>query len=570
MKSFWMLLLSLLVVVMLASSQLSIAAAQQEAATSSTSSAVANASADTAAQAESSGEEQSDEDEEEAEAEENKDDDSGDNEEEEEEDADDDDEEEEEGKEEEERETHTIESEKLKITFETNGTFVASEMSEVELDPEAWTAFEIEEIVPHGATVRKGEVLVKFDGEKLRDAIDALELDQRLNELAIIKREQELPRLETSIKKSFEQAERSLDEALVDYKNYKETDRELLIKTVEMNLKSTEQYTENAREELRQLEKMYEADDLTEETEEIILKRQRAAVEEADFYLERAKLSHDRNLNLFLPRRDTQEKEYMEQVKLAFERAKTSLETDLSKARYELEKAKRTRAKSLEKHAKLTSDLSLLEIKSPADGVVYYGRCTNGEWSDTASLIGKLLVESNAPTGSTLMTIVEPQPLYIVSSVKEASRPSVAEGQTATMKPTATDSPKLAAKVSKLSSIPVASGKFAMELKLTDDDYPEWLVAGMTGKVKVTTYEKKDALLAPTKAVHSEEDDEDEKFVWLVEEDEIEKRAVTTGKTKGDNVEILDGLEAGDVISLDDEEEEADDDAGNGDDEGED
>lgn len=473
--------------------------------------------------------------------------------------SEDDEDEDEEEEEEEERETHTVETEKLKISFETDGTFVASEMNEVELEPEAWSEFEIVEIVPHGATVRKGEVLVEFDGEKLKDAIDDLELDQRLNELAITKREQELPRLEESIKKNFERAERTLEEALVDYKNYKEIDREVLVKSIEMNLKSTQQYAENTREELRQLEKMYEADDLTEETEEIILKRQRAAVEQADFYLKRAELSHDRNLNLFLPRRDTSEKDYMEQVEMAFERAKTSLETDLNKSRYELEKAKRARSKSLERHAKLTSDLNLLTIKAPADGVVYYGACTNGDWSDTASLIGKLKPEQNAPTGSTLMTIVEPEPLYIISSVKEANRPSVELGQKATIKPTATDGPKLDARVSKVSNIPVASGKFALELELIGDDHPEWLVAGMTGKVKVTTYEKQDAIVAPSKAVHSEEDDEDEKYVWLVDDDAVEKRSVETGKTKGENVEILKGVEEGDLISLEEEDEEEDD-----------
>ena len=43
-----------------------------------------------------------------------------------------------------------------------------------------------------------------------------------------------------------------------------------------MNLKSSEQYLVCAAEELNQLKKMYEADDLTEETEEIILQRSKS------------------------------------------------------------------------------------------------------------------------------------------------------------------------------------------------------------------------------------------------------------------------------------------------------
>ncbi|MGI9455625.1 MAG: hypothetical protein ACR2NU_03640 [Aeoliella sp.] len=463
----------------------------------------------------------------------------------------------------EDRETLKIKLKPLKIRFESDGVFVAREMAEVKLKPESWSDFEIEEIVPHGATVSKGEVVVQFDGKKLKEALDDLELDQRLGELAIIKSEQELPRLEESIQDMFEQAERSLNEAIEDYDNYQETDRDLMLKGIEMSLKSTQQYVESTREELRQLEKMYEADDLTEETEEIILKRQRAAVEQAEFSLKRAKISHDRNLNQLVPRNDIQEKETLDRVKLSFERAKTVFETDLSRARYELEKAKRSRTKSLEKHAKLTSDLGLLTLKAPEGGIVYYGKCTDGKWSDTASLIGSLKPEGTASTDSTLMTIVQPGPLYVISSVEEANRPSVELGQTASLQPTATDSPKLEATVSKLSSIPVDDGEFAMELDLQEDSQPEWLVAGMTGKAKVTTYSKLDAIVVPKKAVHSEEEDEEEKFVWIVVDDDVEKRSVTTGRTKGDDIEIVEGLQEGDVISLeedeDDEEEEEDD-----------
>ncbi len=458
------------------------------------------------------------------------------------------------------RKTHTVKAGPLKIQFESDGVFVAREMTEVELDPETWSEFEIVEIVPHGASVHKGQVLVKFDGEKLEEAIDDLELDQKINELSLMKAEEELPRLEKSIKDAYEQAERSLAEAKVDYENYQQTDRDMIVKQIEMSLKSTEQAVENAREELRQLEKMYEADDLTEETEEIILQRQRADVEQYEFMLERAKLSHDRNLGLFLPRNDIAEKEYLERVELAFERAKTALATDVSRARYDLEKSRQARAKSLERHAKLTSDRGLLTIKSPADGVVYYGECTDGEWSDTASLISKLKPESKAPTGSALMTIVGPADLYVISSVKEANRTSVEEGQAATIEPTATDSPKLEARVSELSNIPVASGKFSMELEIHSSDVPEWLVAGMTGKVKVTTYEKKQALMVPKDAVHSEEADEDAKYVWLVEGDKAKKQSVKTGKTKDDKIEIVDGLDKGDVVSLDDEDKKSKDD----------
>jgi multidrug resistance efflux pump len=448
------------------------------------------------------------------------------------------------------RKTHTVKASPLKIELEVDSKFVAKNTSEVKLEPEEWSEFKIVEIVPHGATVRQGETLVKFDGEKLKEAIAELELDQKIEELALLKAEQELPRAEKAIKKAFEQAERALANAKIDYKNYQEVDREMMARSIDMQLKSAQQNAENAREELDQLEKMYLADDLTEETEEIVLKRQRVAVEMADFGLERSKIQHARSHELTMPRNDISEKEALESIELQYERAKTALETDLTRGRYDLEKARRARAKSLEKHADLTKDLGLLEIKAPADGVVYYGSATRGEWTDMASMIQRLKIDASAPTDSVLMTIVTPKPLVVETTLEEKDLVAVKKDQSATVVPTADSEVKLGAKVAIVSAIPVEAGKFALTLELTGDDAPEWLVAGMTGKTKLTTYETKSALLVPKSAVHTDDAD-DTKYVWLVEGDKVEKQTVSTGKTKGEEIEIVEGLEAGDVVSLD-------------------
>ena len=85
-----------------------------------------------------------------------------------------------------------------------DGVFVARKMTEVPLRPEAWTDYEIVEVVEHGKKVRKGETLFKFDDEKLNEAIADLELEQRLNELAIRHAEEEMPRMEKTLKLDFD------------------------------------------------------------------------------------------------------------------------------------------------------------------------------------------------------------------------------------------------------------------------------------------------------------------------------------------------------------------------------
>jgi multidrug efflux pump subunit AcrA (membrane-fusion protein) len=457
-----------------------------------------------------------------------------------------------------ERKTHKVEPKRLKVDVAVDGVFVAREMTEVPLRPEAWTDYEIVEVVEHGKKVREGETLVKFDDEKIEEAIDDLELEQRINELAIRKSEDEFPRMEKTLKMDHELAERSNREAQEDFERYQEIERPQAVKSAEFMVKYYNFSLDYEKDELEQLEKMYEADDLTEETEEIVLKRQRNSVEFAEYSLENAKLNRDETLNVRLPRFDIAIRESLERAEMALARAKLALSVDLNQARYELEQRKEARRKSLDRHGKLLEDRGLMEIKSPAEGVVFYGQCVNGRWSDTPSLINKYKPHSNAAPGSILMTIVDERPVYITASLDEGKRPDVASGQKATIALPAEGADRLEAKVKTVSSIPVGPGKFEIELELDQDKIPDWVVAGMSCKVEVKSYDKKDALTVPKAAVHDDEDDVNKKYVWVVDPDnedaKPERRDVTLGQRSGDDIEVVKGLKAGDVVSLEDEE----------------
>jgi HlyD family secretion protein len=455
------------------------------------------------------------------------------------------------------RKTHKVEPKRLKVDVGLEGVIVAREMTEVPLRPETWTDYEIVEVVDHGKKVREGETLIKFDDEKLEEAIDDLELEQRLNELAIRKSEDELPRMEKTLKLNYELAERSNRQAQEDFERYQEIERPQSVKSAEFMVKYYNFSLDYEKDELEQLEKMYEADDLTEETEEIVLKRQRNSVEFAEFSLENAKINRDETLNIRLPRFDIEIKEALERAEMALARAKLSLSVDLNQARYELEQRKEARSKSLDRHGKLLEDRGLMEIKAPADGIVFYGQCVNGRWSDTPSLINKYKPHSNASPGSILMTIVEERPVYITATLDEGKRPDVDDGQKANIALPAEGADRLDAKVKSISPIPVSPGKFEIEFELDQDAIPAWVVAGMSCKVEVKSYDKKDALAVPKAAVHDDDDNANKKYVWVVKPDDAdakpERRDVTLGKRSGDDIEVTKGLKEGDVVSLDDE-----------------
>jgi len=456
-----------------------------------------------------------------------------------------------------ERKTHKVAAKRLRVDVTLDGNFVAEKMHEVALRPEAWTQFEVVEVVEHGAEVHEGQVLVKFDDEKINREIDDLELSQHVSELAIRKAEEELPRQEKSLAMNAVEAERTDKNAREDYDRYHKIDRPMIVKSVEYSLKYAQFSLDYAQDELDQLEKMYEADDLTEETEEIILKRQRNQLDFAKFNLEQTKQHRDEVLDVRLPRADIRIEEALDRAALGLARARTALAVDLTRARYELEQQKESRAKSLDRHAKLLADRGLMQIKAPADGIVYYGECTDGEWSGLASMIAKLKPHNSVSADSVLMTIVARRPLRVLAKVGEDKRPDLAVGQPARIVPPKEDAERFDARIKTVSAVPVGGNKFHVDVDLTGSELPEWLVAGMSCKVKVTVYDKADALVVPKKAVQTDEDDDELKYVWLVDPEDdaakAERRDVKLGKTSGDDVEVLNGLREGDVISLEDE-----------------
>ncbi len=94
-----------------------------------------------------------------------------------------------------------------------------------------------------------------------------------------------------------------------DRKYYFDVQRPFNLKMADFNLKRARNSLEYTEEELRQLEKMYAADNVTEETEAIVLKRARDQLESAKVMVESSQISRDHELNFDIPRSDDRTRE---------------------------------------------------------------------------------------------------------------------------------------------------------------------------------------------------------------------------------------------------------------------
>ena len=445
--------------------------------------------------------------------------------------------------------THTVKAEPFRVEISLDGTFVAQKMTEIVVKPDTWSTFKVEEAVKHGETVSRGDVLVKFDPKAIDEAVADGKTSQRLAEISLKQAEASLKMLEATTPMDVAMAERAKKMADEDRARYFKIEREMDKKSAEFSLKRAQQYLDNDLEELKQLEKMYAADDLTEETEEIVLKRQRAAVEQSKFYLEQAKLRYDETLQIRMPRSEESMKYSDQLLELATQQAKFSLPLSLEQQQLELEKAKVLRERSAEKFKKLLADQKLMTIESPVDGVVYYGKCVNGKWATGAAADAKLKVGKMVTANDPFMTIVGTRPMVVRAAVAEKDLQWIKSGLRGTARPAAYADLRAPVTVSEINGIPAADGTFAATLRVSLDADAEGLMPGMTCKVKLVPYQKTRTLTVPPTALKTDEIDDTKHYVQLVGDDaKPKKQPVTVGKRTAAKVEILDGLVAGDKV----------------------
>ena len=441
--------------------------------------------------------------------------------------------------------THTIAKGALKPKAQLDAVFESAEMAPVKLETKAWSDLTVLEAVSHGAKVKKGDTLVKLDTEKLLEQIKELELDLPVATIALDTTVAELANLEETTPLKLETAKRTHRVANEELAYFESNGRAQREKNSRFNLRSAEQRLEGAREELRQLEKMYKADDLTEETEEIILKRQKYAVEAAELGLESARLFNERDFKTLIPREYETLKSTKKDQDQALALSELTLPKALAKKRLDLDKLKRDQRKSDKKLADLKKDLEGMSITAPMEGIVYYGACENGKWTTGGSAAKKLLPTGKLSANEVFITIVNPDKLLLRAVATEADLANLKPGMKGTAAPVSAPDKKLSVRLDELGFIPQPGGGFEAKLSFHKESGLR-IMPGLNAKVSMGESSRTDTLLAPKDSVFTEGK---KHFVYLPKEDaKPEKRTVKIGENDGKMVEILDGLEEGDKI----------------------
>ncbi|MDO4584096.1 MAG: hypothetical protein Q4D62_08345 [Planctomycetia bacterium] len=439
--------------------------------------------------------------------------------------------------------TVEVKSEPLKVDVTADAQIWSEEITLVQLPTKVWKALKVKSAVPHGQMVRKGEKLVTLDLEdyqiQLEDKRLELELARLNYQKTVIqqKLQQQLAQWNAMVTK------RSREETLDKSEFTKKWDFPLIQRGYKKDYQDAEFALESQRKELEQLEKMYLADDLTDATEEIVLKRQRRYVESAEYQLERAKARFEWMNTRMYPRFIRNEEETLQRELAQIDAAIAKIDPERKIAEIQA-KTEEIKLQKLEKEfARLVEDGKILECLAPCDGMVIYGTMENGKWEGFEKVRGFLKPDGTIPANQPFLTILNPQKVFLLASFAEKDFTHLRSGCRGFFTANPYPYEDWAACLTTFQDVPlggVCQGKLTClwnpALKIT---------GGMKGKVTLFAVRKTNAILLPESAVEREEDLS--RFVYLYDQEkkELVKRTVKVGIRQKDKLEIVDGLDVG-------------------------
>ena len=449
--------------------------------------------------------------------------------------------------------THPVTSGPFEAAITLDAVIELQGAAEIQIKPEEWATYTVETAIKHGTLVQEGELLVKFESKGLDRELEDLKFQIEAGTLAIklAKIEQEL--LEKSNPLDLEAAERSAQVAAEEWEFYQKQGEALARQSTEENLKSVREMAEGVQEELTQLEKMYKADDLTEETEEIILKRARSEVERATFTLKLSQVQHDRRLELELPREKRQKEVTKDREALALAKTQVSLPLTLSQKKVELEKLEHGQKQLTQKLERLTKDHALLELKSPIAGVVVYGEAERGKWLTTEAMRPNLRRGGSIAPHQVILTVVPTtQGAVLWAEIPEKEIALCRVGQIGRYTETAYPDSPIKCKLKGISNIFAKDSVYAVGF-VSAEKAPirSRIMTGMTGKMRLVVFSENDVIAVPSSALFTDEDDPNLRYVYLaIAGGEPRKQAVEVGLSSATRTHIQSGLKTGDQILL--------------------
>ncbi|MCA9262848.1 MAG: HlyD family efflux transporter periplasmic adaptor subunit [Planctomycetales bacterium] len=365
-------------------------------------------------------------------------------------------------------------------TVELSGVFQSTRVSEVKLEMKHVASLTLKKVVPHGTKVENEQSIVWFDTEQLDKQLEETKRKVKLAELDMEEAEFDHQQFLQTQELDRAAANQAWQAAKQAYDNYVEFDRDYDVESAKFSRRSAREQLEYALEDLRQLERMYKEDELTEESEELVLDRARRNVESIRFRLRSTEEQTERQLSQSLPRERKQRESTYKRAEMEHDKALLSLRIARQKRNVELAKKKQELADLQKELTELRDERMHHVLVAPQAGIVYHGQLQRGQLPDKPSSLEE---DTTINKGQTILTIVGPGKLRIHADVPESDIAKLSVGMRGVAVPTSYPETELSATIETLDSVPYVKGKFGcvITVKLSNDLK---IVPGMTCQLK--------------------------------------------------------------------------------------
>lgn len=358
---------------------------------------------------------------------------------------------------------HADEPDAKPAAIEVTGVLEAVRSAEITTDAEHLGSLTIKKLVEHGVEVKKGQNLIWFETEDVDQKIKAAETALRLSRLSL--EGAEFSHNQAVAKEGIDRgkAERALAQAKLAFDNYISVDRERQIASAEFDIVNARASLENATEELEQLEQMYKEDDLTEESEEIVLKRAKQAVDSARFRLEGVEIASERSITQTIPNAQADQEDTLALAEMAHQKSMRDLAVGRQQREIELQKTRDAFHEEEKKLAELKDERRRVVLTAPIAGIALHGQLMRGRLGDKPST----LAEGTAVSATqVVMTIVDPKRLQARVDLDEKQAAQLKVGDTCTVSIHGSPGVEATGTILSLSLVPYASSKYDCVVKL--------------------------------------------------------------------------------------------------------
>lgn len=402
-------------------------------------------------------------------------------------------------------------------------------------------------LIPEGSKVKKGDVVVKFDGSEIQKNISQQEIKHKQATARIETTQQEMEIQRNKGESDVIAAEVELTLAGLDLEKYQKGDypAEITKSKGEMELKKKDVEAEKAK--LDQYNSLMRKGFKT--ADDVRIQSSTLAAKELDYRSAQQFLSVKTDYEY--KRKSTEYSAKVDQSQKKVEQQAATAKAQVSKASSEYESAKATAEIEKQQLDAYLKQKEKTVIKAEQDGIVAY---SNDRYWDPSSQVRE---GATVYSRQKIFSLPDMTRMQVKVEIHESLIKKIKAGQKAEVRVDAFPNVVFIGTVKSVSQLADSNSSWRSggikqytTIVTLDDILGHELKPGMTAEARILVGELKDVLVVPVQAVAEHKGD----FFVFVEDREgigIQRRPVKIGENNEKLVEVLDGLQEGDVVALD-------------------